>query len=518
MSAEQQTSTSTPTVFLSYSHDSREHKQWVAHLAASLMENGVQVIFDQWDLEPGDDVPKFMERAVKHADRVLMVCTEPYVRKANDGKGGVGYEAMIVTGELVRDLGTRKFVPIIRQNGDGAIVPDCVGTRLWVDFSKDGEFEAALENLIKSLHKIQQLSKPPLGSNPYAELSSPSEETRMRQLTSESGLGDALTNPTAAYQMAARIAATGDTPAWRKLLRAQVRRAAAELTAWRTTEPGFPTYTEKDPTPLYDHADKGVSFYMPLYATLVAGAESGNEEFSNQLGWIDEVLNPPNWERGGYTYWVEFPELLIFVGQALVGAMLMETRASEAAMELARTRIPDLSNRRESKPLFCDTGVTGWPESMNHTCTVAWGFLTRLIDTQEWLADVFGSADDARAAVSAQYQLLSFLNFCHLSTQGGLEGNEPYWPVTVPLNFCYWPTDTVRKGYRIFLGHRTMLNKVLEANGLEDPAKLQQQWDKWMLVNGKWLTNVFRWHFHRDVPQINLPADLDVKGLSLAGL
>ena len=73
------------------------------------MENGIDVILDQWEIEPGDDVPKFMERAVNEADRVLMVCTESYVRKADDGKGGVGYEAMIVTGELVRDLGSSKF-------------------------------------------------------------------------------------------------------------------------------------------------------------------------------------------------------------------------------------------------------------------------------------------------------------------------------------------------------------------------------------------------------------------------
>jgi hypothetical protein len=30
-----------------------------------------------------------------------MICIGPYVRKADDSEGGVGYEAMIVTGELV---------------------------------------------------------------------------------------------------------------------------------------------------------------------------------------------------------------------------------------------------------------------------------------------------------------------------------------------------------------------------------------------------------------------------------
>ena len=65
----------------------------------------MDVILDQWDLGLGDDVPKFMEKAVGDADRVLMICTEPYVHKADEGKGGVGYEAMIVTGELVSKRG-----------------------------------------------------------------------------------------------------------------------------------------------------------------------------------------------------------------------------------------------------------------------------------------------------------------------------------------------------------------------------------------------------------------------------
>ena len=92
-----------PTVFISYSHDDSEHKRWVLDLAGHLRANGVDVLIDAWDLSPGDDVPKFMERGVRDVDRVLMICTEKYTSKANDGEGGVGYEAMIVTGELVRD-------------------------------------------------------------------------------------------------------------------------------------------------------------------------------------------------------------------------------------------------------------------------------------------------------------------------------------------------------------------------------------------------------------------------------
>ena len=47
---------STPKVFISYAHDSQEHKKWVLDLATMLRNNGVDAIIDQWELRPGDDL------------------------------------------------------------------------------------------------------------------------------------------------------------------------------------------------------------------------------------------------------------------------------------------------------------------------------------------------------------------------------------------------------------------------------------------------------------------------------
>ena len=41
-------------VFVSYSHDSEEHKGWVNELAQFISKGGIEVIFDQWDLVFGD--------------------------------------------------------------------------------------------------------------------------------------------------------------------------------------------------------------------------------------------------------------------------------------------------------------------------------------------------------------------------------------------------------------------------------------------------------------------------------
>lgn len=65
------------------------------NLATRLAKNGVDVILDQWDLRIGGDLSSFMESGLTQVDRVICVCYEKYVPKANTGLGGVGYEKMI---------------------------------------------------------------------------------------------------------------------------------------------------------------------------------------------------------------------------------------------------------------------------------------------------------------------------------------------------------------------------------------------------------------------------------------
>lgn len=163
-----------PRVFISYSHDSDEHKRWVRRLAVRLRESGVNVFLDQWDLKPGGDVTLFMEREVAASDRVLLICTDDYIRKADAGEGGVGYERMIVTAELVKDQGTTKFIPVVRNVSGEAKVPGFLRTRAYIDFSSDDEFESKIAELSGELHGVA--AKPPLGENPFSA-ATPTPET-----------------------------------------------------------------------------------------------------------------------------------------------------------------------------------------------------------------------------------------------------------------------------------------------------------------------------------------------------
>ena len=154
-----------PKVFISYSHDNVEHKKWVAALGVRLRENGVDAILDQWDLFPGEDIPAFMEKQLSECDFAILVCTKRYVEKANSGTGGVGYEKMIVTSELVKNMEISKFIPVIRQSGTHE-VPKFIETKLFINFSKDSEFEVVFDELLRTIYRSSVSTKPPLGSVP----------------------------------------------------------------------------------------------------------------------------------------------------------------------------------------------------------------------------------------------------------------------------------------------------------------------------------------------------------------
>ena len=149
-----------PKVFISYSHDSSEHKQWVSELGAKFRRNGVDATLDQWDLGPGDDGTQFMKRGIRDSDRVLVICTDSYVSKANGGESGIGYEPMIVTRKLVEDLGANKFIPIIRQTLWEEKTPVFLKERLYIDFTDDNQFDEKFEELLHGRLQVPVVQKP----------------------------------------------------------------------------------------------------------------------------------------------------------------------------------------------------------------------------------------------------------------------------------------------------------------------------------------------------------------------
>lgn len=153
-------------VFISYSHDSEEHKSWVKELAEFFVKKGVDAFLDQWDLEYGDDLASFMETGITEADRVILVCTDGYIERANNGAGGVGYEKTIATAQMMSGPESRrKFIPVVRNVKGDQKVPVFLGAKLYADLSDGTDQEAVKLALLRTVMEVPS-AKPPLGSFP----------------------------------------------------------------------------------------------------------------------------------------------------------------------------------------------------------------------------------------------------------------------------------------------------------------------------------------------------------------
>lgn len=156
-----------PQVFISYSHDSDEHKNWIIQLASRLRSNGVDIILDAWNTKLGSDLASFMERGLSKSQRVICVCSDNYLVKANEGKGGAGYEKQIMTSELVVDQNTNWVIPLIVNNSSTKKTPTFLGVRKYISFEDPKLYEAKYEELLRDILDEPVLPIPPIGQNPF---------------------------------------------------------------------------------------------------------------------------------------------------------------------------------------------------------------------------------------------------------------------------------------------------------------------------------------------------------------
>lgn len=500
-----------PKVFISYSHDSPPHKAWVAELATKLQENGIEVCLDRWELRRGGDVPKFMEQSVGWADRVLMICTDAYVRKADEGKGGVGYEAMIVTGELVKNLGTAKFIPVIRQDNGKADVPKSMGTRFYVNFSEGQKIDEEFEELLRELHDEPALKKPPLGKNPFAKTPG-GNESRIVASTSNPlpKVESPLKDVSEVYRAAREIARQGDLVAWRQLAKQTKMPVSAQLGEWRQRweskrMPNGGLTVAELPAMCLD----GLSAYAPLMCVALAGVESGREAFNNQVGVLDEIMFPKDWQGSGLTVMVEFPNTAVFAYQALHGALCVETDQIHLAIRLATARI-QRPYESESNRLFAIHDLIGWPNALQGSCKAGWDFILSLSEGLAWVTKIFGDADSYKAALHAYYLTLNVFELSEVIAAGReeeLKGDE-FCPA-IPLCFVGISDEQRRKAYRLITRNSKAMIAIWEGRGVTT-AKMKAVWPQWTKHTQNMRANLGYWISSRgDLPHQNIFEDLD---------
>jgi tetratricopeptide (TPR) repeat protein len=140
-----------PKAFISYSWDDDAHKDWVKQLATRLRKDGVEITLDRWHSAPGDQIPLFMERAVRENSFVIAICTPKFKERSDERQGGVGYEGDIMTAYALRGTDGKKFIPVLRRGSWDEAAPTWLLGRAFVDLSNDPYSESEYAELLQTL-------------------------------------------------------------------------------------------------------------------------------------------------------------------------------------------------------------------------------------------------------------------------------------------------------------------------------------------------------------------------------
>lgn len=159
------------TVFISYSWDSDEHKEWVLKLANYLIEKaGCNVLLDQFDLAAGKELTHFMENGLEKADKVLIILTEDYKKRADARTGGTGFEySLISQGLYDLQANNDKFVPVLRRGTKQTSAPTYLATKIYHSMKDDTKFEMDAFKLSREIYEKPEIVKPDPGPIPDFE-------------------------------------------------------------------------------------------------------------------------------------------------------------------------------------------------------------------------------------------------------------------------------------------------------------------------------------------------------------
>jgi len=159
-----------PKLFLSYSWSSLEHEEFVIKLATDLVESGVDVKLDKWDLKPGQDAYKFMEQMVTDSDikKVAIISDKIYAEKADGRLGGVGTETQIISKEVYNQTNQEKFVAVVTEKDEQGklCLPTYFKSRIYIDLSDESTYAENYQRLLFWIFDEPLYVKPEIGKPP----------------------------------------------------------------------------------------------------------------------------------------------------------------------------------------------------------------------------------------------------------------------------------------------------------------------------------------------------------------
>lgn len=144
-------------VFISYSHDSDEHRDRVLALSERLRADGIETMLDRYVERgsPPEGWPRWMLNGLDKASHLLTVCTQTYYRRfrghevLEKGKG-VDWEGALITQALYDSKSASiKFLPVVFDAADVGYIPEPLRGQSYYSLTSEQNYQALYDALLK---------------------------------------------------------------------------------------------------------------------------------------------------------------------------------------------------------------------------------------------------------------------------------------------------------------------------------------------------------------------------------
>lgn len=154
-----------PHVFISYSHDSDEHRARVLELAQELRRQGIDARIDRFERNPREGWPRWMQFQIEDAAFVIAVCTQKYKARF-DGRGeaesgsGVNWEGYLTAQVLYENGPLKSKVIPVHFDDSRSGVPLCLGG------ATSYRLPDQMEALLRHIWDVPEVEPDPIGAKP----------------------------------------------------------------------------------------------------------------------------------------------------------------------------------------------------------------------------------------------------------------------------------------------------------------------------------------------------------------
>lgn len=466
------------TAAISYSHDSPEYKSKIRYIADQLRSSyGIEVYCDCYeeDMPYGQLMTSTMQNFISAYQKVLIFLSPQYKIKADEARGGVGYESMLIDAALYQQLGSAKFIPIII---DDIMPTDLAGyfpnfmppTRKGIfrfDCTTNDEF---IRTIAGAIANKPRNPKPPLGNSGWGsdyEINIDIDTVNIENLLEPK-------NRKLLYDNALYLSKKGKRNEFHKLSKQIKSHCIDKLLSKREQYERDALSNDKDF--LYALVDDFIEIMSPVFLVCYAGYLSGNPDFTSQEGIMFDLLSIDTWNRrSGSTYVIieAIPKMLVYVYHHIYGALHINRESPSKIFDILETKLPCDINHQSYDLLYRIRSVTGWIDSLGRDCFNSFRYLLDAYPRWNWIKMIFKDESEFKDNVTTYQLTIHLLNYFY-SITSGIDNEMPY---DIPPTFVI-ANDHKRYAQNWVIKNSRFFKEYLKNKNIPE-EKVIEYWEQW---------------------------------------